>query len=196
MNNVIMITASVKNRVVTMIKDLYPNVGYVKVARTGIITRKRKWYSLRRTRIHITDLVLKGLPLKIFQKANILTNLQHVDARAEEASSVMLTLLYKNKEWEVFDYIWNLYSRNCVSVSDLYKPNANKLSRKCIPKWVFVSPKSMYGLLPLLKQGQRNKNRLKDKKVSDLTKTVNSIINKSLKIKTKYSFWPKIRLTA
>lgn len=54
-----------KKKIVEMCVVLLPGIGYVRVTNSGLVIMKRHWWSLRRKKIPVTDIIIKYLPIEI-----------------------------------------------------------------------------------------------------------------------------------
>ncbi len=127
MIRLINITPVVKQRVKEMVLTLMPEVGYVRVSNSGIITFKRKWYSLKRVQTNITDLLIGVLPIKIAEfTANKQDGLNYVRLFNQDISNILSMRLY-NPMFDICEYVWTQYNKHCVDMPDIVINTNNEL---------------------------------------------------------------------
>lgn len=173
------ITPITKRRVKEMAKTMIPGVGYVKVTTQGLVILKKKWYSLRRNVVPLTDLCIKEFPRRISQKANennkgygyasILSN--------NIANIVYINSYTDSTEFNLINYLWKMYN-------DLYKEipvilykieeSLESIENKYgewLPQLSIFSSKVMYGIDHILNKYKREKEgNILIKKIKNIRK--------------------------
>jgi len=91
-----------RRRIKTMLKELDPQMEYVRVRRNGLVVRKRRWWSLRREITTTTDTFIATLPNLITQDRNEL-------ARINTIVSAMLYSLQYTDIYDIVEFLWNKY---------------------------------------------------------------------------------------
>ena len=119
------ITPVVKTRVKQMILDLMPEVGYVKVSNSGIVTLKSKWYSTKSIKTTVTDLLVGVIPEKISEHTvNSGNSINYLSAFNKRIAMIMSMRAY-SQTFDICDYVWTEYSKYCVTVPEIII-NTNK----------------------------------------------------------------------
>ena len=112
----IKITPIVKLRVKEMVLNLITEYDYVKVRKSGLVTLKRKWWSLKKDRVSVTDLIVGEIPKQI---AEIATLGGKGDEYLRTFSSHIASILHISTysiRFNLVDYIWDKYTELCLEV--------------------------------------------------------------------------------
>jgi hypothetical protein len=127
MIRIVNITPVLKRRVKEMIEVLMPEVGYVRVSNSGVVTLKKHWYSFKRVQTNATDLLIGVLPVKIAEYTHAKNNgLNYMRTFNQDISNILSIRLY-NPLFDVCDYVWEQYNKHCVDVSDIILNTQNEL---------------------------------------------------------------------
>jgi hypothetical protein len=111
---IIKINHITKQKIAEMCVVLLPGVGYARVTNSGLVILKKAWYSLRRQRIPVTDVIIKYIPVEIARlmhkgKDRDLYLYMFTD---KVATVVSLTKYYV--EMDLLDYVYKEYARACM----------------------------------------------------------------------------------
>ena len=112
----IKITPIVKLRVKEMVLSLMTEYDYVRVRKSGLVTLKRKWWSLKKDRVSVTDLMVGEIPKKI---AEVATNGGKGDNYLTMFSSHIASILHistYSTRFNLVDYVWDKYTELCLEV--------------------------------------------------------------------------------
>ena len=112
----IKITPIVKLRVKKMILDLFDEYDYVRVHRSGLVSLKRKRWSLRRTRVSLTDLVIGELPKRIAEHAKKLGKGDEYLALFNIQIAAIIHVSSYAEHFCIIDYIWDKYIKLCLEI--------------------------------------------------------------------------------
>jgi len=153
-----------------MTKSLLPKVGYVKITRHGLVTLKTKRWSLKSTKLTVTDLCLSELPNRIAQSA------------ARNNSGKDYNLLFKKtiaayleNKYDLADYIWDIFIKYHMNVPAIVKiPNLKKTLEKkqLLPVLTIFTYNNKYGIHKIFKN--MNKRDFKRKR-KDLVSKIKAI---------------------
>jgi hypothetical protein len=147
----IKITPTVKLRVKKMILGLFDEYNYVRVRKTGLISLKRRWWSLKRTRVSLTDLIIGEIPKRIAKQAKALGKGDEYLALFNINIASVIHISTYSEEFCVVDYVWNKYIDLCLEVpvvgflseeTDIHLPE----SRERIPL-DFIENTYWYGII-------------------------------------------------
>lgn len=172
---IIPVTPTVKRRVATMIKNIFPKVGYVRVAHSGLVTLKTKWYSLKRTRIPITDLMLHSIPNRISEIAEKRGFGVGYKVIFNTALNAMFQLISTNDHWDILEYVWDQYNKYCVvpiSPSKISLTEPIRSRNNFIP---CVSIGSLYGFEKLIKQINKQKDKYEVEVIEVIKRRMNNL---------------------
>ena len=112
----IKITPTVKLRVKEMVLNLLTEYDYVRVRKTGLVTLKRKWWSLKRDRISVTDLIVGEIPKKIAEIARLGgKGDEYLTMFSSHIASILHISTYSNR-FNLVDYVWDKYSDLCLEI--------------------------------------------------------------------------------
>lgn len=159
-------------RIKIMAKSLIPWVGYVKVTYSGLVTLKTNWWSLRKTRISVTDLCLLELPKRIANSADRHGLTKNYFLMFKEQIATYLELQFTNSNSDVLEYVWDVYTRYHMDVPiiekipDLSVPLAkSNIQTNVLPILSITSYNSRYGVHKIFKDFRKytikkHKNKL------------------------------------
>lgn len=108
---IININPLTKKRIKVMTKSLIPWIGYVRVTYSGLVTLKAKWWSLRRTRLSVTDLCLHELPRRIAKSAAENNMGQGHELLFKDVIAGYLGLNFGNRNYDLVEYIWEMFNK-------------------------------------------------------------------------------------
>lgn len=119
------ITPTVRLRVKTMILNLFTEYDYVKVHKSGLVSLKRRWWSLKRDRVSITDLIVGEIPKRIAEVA-------HLGGKGDEYlrvfSSHIAAIIHVSSystNFNIVDYVWDKFTDLCLEVPFVTLKNSN-----------------------------------------------------------------------
>jgi len=172
----IKITSIVRLRVKEMTLNLLTEYDYVRVRRSGLVTLKRKWWSLRRDKVSVTDLIVGEIPKRIAEIAKLGgKGDEYLRVFSNHIASVLHISTYSNN-FCIVDYVWEKFTELCLEVPLVsFEFNEFELNEKRnhISLGLFEDTYWL-GIINSLKQ-----NALPPVK-SELLKQVNKIKNKVL----------------
>ena len=168
----IKITPVVKLRVKEMILNLFDEYNYVRVHKSGLVSLKRKRWSLKRIRVPLTDLIIGAIPKRIAEKAKQLGKGDEYLAlfNANIASIVHISMYAEH--FCVVDYIWDKYITLCLEVPTVafnFEQHAYEIefnNRRLIPL-DFFEDTYWYGIIKFLR-----KKKLSNKPFSILSRVL------------------------
>ena len=112
----IKITPAVKLRVKEMVLNLMTEYDYVKVRKSGLVTLKRKWWSLKKDRVSITDLMVGEIPKKIAEVAMLGgKGDKYLTMFSSHIASILHISTYSIR-FNLVDYVWDKYTELCLEV--------------------------------------------------------------------------------
>ena len=112
----IKITPIVKLRVKEMVLNLLTDYNYVRVRRSGLVTLKRRWWSLRRERVSVTDLIVGEIPKCIAEIAALGgKGVEYLTMFSSHIASILHISTYSN-HFNLVDYVWDKYTELCLEV--------------------------------------------------------------------------------
>ena len=173
----ISINAFSKARLKEMILNLIPKVGYVRIRKDGMIILKTKWFSLKRTKIHTSDLCESELPRQISDMATS----KGLGIGYERIFNDYITeakqLRYYVESFDIIDYLWDNYVKLCINLPTIYVDSKSTLmieqsdNKKNLP---IISPTTLnMGYVLTLA------NDIKRISFNEINKKINEIIGKS-----------------
>lgn len=173
--NLIKVTNLVKRRTKDMLADLMPEYGYRKITNSGLVVLKKRWWSLKRTIVNITDLYIDIFPKKIADSCKRKGYGDTYDKLFSNDIYVMLQIKSYKKEFNLVDYVWNKYNvlyREVPTIRvTVNTVMIDELSNVYLPVLSPVSPKYIPGVERLLRNMKKN--------------SVESLVEKISKIKAK-----------
>lgn len=114
--NLIHITPVVKLRVKSMIENLFDEYNYAKVHKSGIISLRRKRWSLRRKRVLLTDIVVAEIPKRIAEVAKRRGKGNEYLQLFDSTIASILHISTYAPQFCVVDYVWDKYIHICLEV--------------------------------------------------------------------------------
>lgn len=112
----IKITPIVKLRVKEMVLNLMTEYDYVRVRKSGLVTLKRKWWSLKKDRVSVTDLMVGEIPKKIAEVATLGgKGDNYLTMFSSHIASILHISTYSTR-FNLVDYIWDKYTELCLEV--------------------------------------------------------------------------------
>jgi hypothetical protein len=108
--NLIQINSLTKRRTKNILQDLIPEYKYQRVTNHGLIILKKRWWSLKKTIVNITDLYIDIFPRKL---ADRLKEKGHGDGFINLFNNdiyVMMQLKAYKKDYSIVDYVWQKYN--------------------------------------------------------------------------------------
>lgn len=112
----IKITPTTRLRVKEMTVNLLTEYNFVKVKKSGLVSLKRKWWSLKKDRVHITDLMISEIPKRI---ADIAVRkgkgVEYVRTFNNHVASILYMSTY-SVYFDLVDYAWSKYVDICLDV--------------------------------------------------------------------------------
>jgi hypothetical protein len=154
----------IKTRVKDMVLTLLPDVGYVKVSNSGLVTMKRKWWSIRKVQSTVTDMVVGVLPQKIseFSLAERGRGYQRV---FNEHIAALMSLRSYNPQFDVCNYVWEQYVKYCVEVPTIIVNTNNEIKilekKNYLPIAFRISPKSIRSITELIQEDPKSRQQQK-----------------------------------
>lgn len=174
--NLINLTYGNRKKIAEMCEVLLPKVGYARVTHSGIVILKKTWWSLKRKKIPITDIIIKYLPIEI---GRLLIKAKDRAVYVELFNYRVATIVSLTKytpHFDLFAYVYDEYTKACFSVDPEYRvvidyqePIPNKIQN--------------YSIKPSLDNITVNKNKYKlSKRIQKLKERIQenpiiSIIN-------------------
>jgi len=158
-DRIINITQSTRVRVKKMLTTLFPDVSYVRVAHSGIITLKKHWYSFKKEKILITDLIIKTIPEKIADEAEKKGKGIGYRVVFNDTISAMFQLMNMRRHWDILDYVWEQFNLYCNNIQDISISEQSSLeySYNSNITLSFISKRSIYGITTLFRQKMKTK---------------------------------------
>ena len=160
---VININPLTKKRIKIMAKSLIPWVGYVRVAYSGLVTLKTRWWSLHRTQLSVTDLCLQELPKRIADSATKRNLGLNYLLLFRETIASYLELQFVNGNFDVSEYLWDVFNKYHMEIPSIEKiPDLRKqlvetnLSSSKLPILTIASYNSLYGIHEIFKNLREN----------------------------------------
>jgi len=159
-----------------MLLNLFPEYKFVRVRKSGLIVLKKTWWSLRRTVVSITDLMVGEIPKRIADKAKRDgKGTEYLKLFNTHISTIIHISAYSDS-FCVVDYVWDRYTELCIEVPlisfEINEYELNEKSRNFIPLGFFENT-YWFGIIKSLKQTR-------------LSYRGSPIIDKINKIKNKY----------
>ncbi len=112
----IKITPIVKLRVKEMVLNLLTEYDYVRVRKSGLVTLKRKWWSLKRERVSVTDLIVGEIPKQIAAVATLGgKGDEYLTMFSSHIASILHISTYSIR-FNLVDYVWDKYTELCLEV--------------------------------------------------------------------------------
>ncbi|HKL13881.1 MAG TPA: hypothetical protein VJ907_09775 [Halanaerobiales bacterium] len=113
----VFITPVVKQRVKEMIYSLMPDVGYIKISNSGVVTMKKNWYSLQKITSTVTDLLMGTIPQKIAQHVADSSG-GYIRLFNQDLTHIMSMRTY-DVTFDICDYVWDQYNKNCIDLTTI-----------------------------------------------------------------------------
>ena len=114
---IVFITRIVKDRVKRMITDLLPEVGYISINNSGLVTMKRRWWSLSKVNTTVTDLLVGVIPEKIAEYAVASKGIGYTRVFNQQIYTLLAGRGF-NPNFDICDYVWKEYTAHCVNMPD------------------------------------------------------------------------------
>ena len=112
----IKITPIVKLRVKELVLNLMTEYDYVRVRKSGLVTLKRRWWSLKKDRVSVTDLMVGVIPKKIAEVATLGgKGDNYLTIFSSHIASILHVSTYSN-HFNLVDYVWDKYTELCLEV--------------------------------------------------------------------------------
>lgn len=127
MIRIVQINSITKMRVKDMVLGLMPEVGYVRVSNSGIVTMKKKWWSFSRVRTTVTDLIVGVLPKKVASFA-LKVNGRGNSRVFNEHIAMLLSLGNYSIQFDACDYLWEQYQKYCMEVPTIIINTNNEMA--------------------------------------------------------------------
>jgi hypothetical protein len=103
-----------KKKIAEMCVVLLPRVGYARVTNSGIVILKRSWWSLRRTRIPVTDIIIKYLPIYIGTLMHKKDTREVYIAMCNDKVATIVSLTKYTDKLDLLDYVYREYAKACL----------------------------------------------------------------------------------
>ena len=179
---IIGINSLVKKRIEIMAKALIPWIGFVRISNSGIVTLKTNCWSLRKTKLSVTDLCLHKLSNQIAHVATMHNPNHNYLLLFKETITIYLEPHHIDENLDVFEYLWDIYNRYCVKVPfDDEEP------------FTLIKPFKQNNLLPILSTAFFYRNRYGVNKIfknfGKNTKKRSKLLNKIKIILAKCNFY-------
>lgn len=179
--NLININPLTKRRIEIMTKSLIPWVGYVKVTYSGLAILKTSRWSLRKTKLSITDLCLHELPKRISHSASKNNMGKGHILLFRDVIAGYLELNFGNRNYDLVEYVWEIFNKYHLAVPSitiipcLARPigNPDKYYTS-VPALTITSYNNFHGIHKIFKNF--NKQTIK-KETNRLIKKIKSIQN-------------------
>jgi hypothetical protein len=108
--NLIQITSLTKKRTKNILQDLLPDYKYQRVTNQGLVILKKRWWSLKKTIVTISDLYLSVFPKAIADRLKQKNLGEGFISLFNNDIYVMLQLKAYKKDIDIVDYIWQKYN--------------------------------------------------------------------------------------
>lgn len=112
----IKITPIVKLRVKEMVLNLMTEYDYVRVRKSGLVTLKRKWWSLKKDRVSVTDLMVGEIPKRIAEVATLGGKGDNYLTMFSSHIASILHISTYSIRFNLVDYVWDKYTELCLEV--------------------------------------------------------------------------------
>lgn len=171
----IYLTYGNRKKIANMCVALLPRVGYARVTHSGIVILKKTWWSLKRRKIPVTDVIIKYIPLEI---GKLIRKKEDRSVYVELFNYRVATIVSLTKytpHLDLFEHVYKEYAKVCLIeepeeslVVDYQEPIVSKIQSYGIPK-------ILKGSKPVYKHSLSNRiNKLKEKiAVNPITAIIN-----------------------
>ncbi len=152
--NLINTTPVVRKRVKEMVLFLIPEYQYVKVHKSGLVSLKRKRWSLKKTKVNITDLVVGALPTRIAELAYKKGQGSHYNQLFDAKIASLLHVTKYAKQFCIVEYVWKNYVNLCLDAPEIiqpYDPFAIETPRTTLFTLSFNPDRYWYGVLKVIR---------------------------------------------
>lgn len=172
-----------------MVLSLIPDVGYVTVASSGLVTMKRKWWSLRNVQSTVTDLVIGVLP-KMISEFAMSTNGPEYQRVFNEHIAALMSLRTYNPQFDTCNYVWEQYQKYCVEVPHIVINTNNELlilkKKNYLPIPLKISTKKIAAIADFIQEDDLKRRQRRF--VKRLNRMVNNLPIPVIKMQGIFAF--------
>jgi len=164
-----------------MIANLFPEYEYIRVHKSGLVSLKAKRWSLKRTRINVTDLIIGEIPKRIADRAKRNNKGDDYLKVFNSYMGSMINISAYAKEFCIVDYVWEQYINLCLEVPNvsfvLEDYQLQPSTRNFIPLGSFDNS-YWFGIIQLLRQKRLSyKGSVIVEKINEIKKKIPVIKN-------------------